>query len=161
MAKMTFDASAYTKQLDQLGADFDAIAKSAVYDAAAIVAKSIEAEIANLPRADEYERGSAQNPIDGITDSQRAGLIDGLGIARMEDDGQTINTKIGFDGYNATKTKKYPSGQPNAMIARSVESGTSFRRKNRFIKRAVDRARPAAEKAIADRFDAAIAKKFE
>ena len=55
--------------------------------------------------------------------------------------------KLGFDGYNKVKTRKYPQGQPNAMIARAVESGSSVRKKNPFIRRAVnDTQKQAVEK---------------
>ena len=32
-----------------------------------------------------------------------------------------LNVKLGFDGYNGMKTKKYPKGQPNVLLARSIK----------------------------------------
>lgn len=36
------------------------------------------------------------------------------------------NVKIGFDGYNNIRSKRWPQGQPNQMVARAIESGTSW-----------------------------------
>lgn len=158
MAKFTFDASQYMAALDKLGSDFTPLAKAAIYDAAGIVAAEITDEINALPRVADYVKGAAGELIDGVTDSQRAGLLSGLGIAKMQDNGGTIDTRVGFAGYNSTRTRKYPSGQPNAMIARAINSGTSFRAKNRFIARAVKNSKARAEAAITARMDAGIAK---
>lgn len=160
MAKISFDASAYVSRLNQLGQAVEPVSKMAIYDAAKIVTAAITDEINALPTEPENKRGTPEHPLHGVTEAQKRGLLAGVGIARMRDDGGIINTKIGFDGYNSTKTKKYPNGQPNALIARSVESGTTFRAKTRFIKRAVDKSKKQAEKAIADRFDSAMAKIF-
>lgn len=161
MATLKFDASAYVAKLNQLGKSIEPIAKMAVYDAAKIVTDAITDEIKALPTVRENQHGTSDKPLNGVTEAQKSGLLEGVGIARMRDEGGVINTKIGFDGYNKTRTRKFPNGQPNALIARSVEHGTTFRTKNRFIKRAVDKSKPKAEKAIADRFDSAMAKIFE
>lgn len=158
MAKITFDASQYMAALTKLGQNFAPAAKAAIYDAAGIVAAEITSEIQALPSVSEYQRGRPGELIDGVTGDQRAGLLEGLGIARMQDDGGMIHTRVGFDGYNATVTHEYPHGQPNAMIARAITSGTTFRAKNRFITRAMQRAKPKAEKSIADRMETAIKK---
>ena len=55
----------------------------------------------------------------------------------MENDKGYWNVKLGFDGYNKVKTKTYPNGQPNAMIARATESGSSVREKTPFVRTAV------------------------
>ena len=55
---------------------------------------------------------------------------------------------IGFDGYNSIKSAQWPQGQPNQMVARSVESGTSFMAANPVIKKSISKARPAAKKAM-------------
>lgn len=60
---------------------------------------------------------------------------------------------MGFDGYNSVKSARWPQGQPNQMVARAVESGTSFMEANPEIKRARARARKAAEKAMERTFE--------
>ena len=83
--------------------------------------------------------------------------MDGFGISRLKDDDGFVNVKLGFDGYNSTKTEKYPNGQPNVLIARSVNSGTTFRKKTKFVDKAVDSAKKAAEAAM----DAACSREIE
>ena len=95
--------------------------------------------------------GTTENPLPGgVTAPQKAGLIDGMGISPMQDDGGYLNVKIGFDGYNATKTEEYPQGQPNQLVARGVESGTSWKEKKPFIRPAINasKSRAAAEMAL-------------
>ena len=76
----------------------------------------------------------------------------------MQDQNGYLNVKIGFDGYNRTKTDQYPQGQPNQLVARGVESGTSWKQKHPFIRPAVTRARKKAEEKMAEVLDYEIKK---
>lgn len=125
--------------------------KKAVGAGAAVVADAIKSEIQGLPVTNQYNSGS-------ITSVQKKGLIEGFGIAKARDDDGFINVKLGFDGYNGQKTKKYPNGQPNSMIARSINSGSSFRQKDPFVDRATKASKAECEKAIQDKFDDEIQK---
>lgn len=60
-----------------------------------------------------------------------------------------LNVKLGFDGYNGMKTKKYPKGQPNVLLARSIESGSSIAKKRPFVAPAVRKTKKAAEETMA------------
>ena len=82
--------------------------------------------------------------------------MDGFGVSPLQDDSGYRNVKLGFDGYNSVKTKKYPQGQPNALIARVTESGSSYREKTPFIRPAVNAARKPAEKAGQAKIDEKI-----
>lgn len=88
----------------------------------------------------------------GPTEQQKAGLAESLGIAKIRKERWGLNVKIGFDGYNDIVTKRWPKGQPNMMVARSVESGTSFMQPQYFMERAVNAATAAVEKAIEEQF---------
>ena len=90
--------------------------------------------------------------------TQKQGLIASLGLSTMRDAGGYINTKLGFDGYNAVKTRKYPGGQPNALIARAAESGSVALIKTPFIRPGVRAAKKAAEKAMEKTLDKEIGK---
>lgn len=76
----------------------------------------------------------------------------------MQNDKGYLNVKIGFDGYNRTKTEKYPKGQPNQLVARGVESGTSWKQKKPFIRPAVNRTKKKAEQMMAEILDKEINK---
>lgn len=92
---------------------------------------------------------------------QKQGLKEGLGIAKMRNDGGLFNVKIGFDGYNKHKTEKYPNGQPNAMIARAIEKGTSFREPHKFVDPAVRKSKAHAEELMAKEIDRLISVAME
>lgn len=124
----------FDKYLDRLSAlNFDAykIVDEAVYDGAKVVADPVKQALENLP-VGPMKIVEHRNSINRI---QKEGLIESYGIAPLRDDGGFRNVKIGFDGYNNFITFKYPHGQPNAMIARTLESGTSFMPKNPVISR--------------------------
>lgn len=112
----------------------------AIFSGAAIVADAIRDNIKGLPK-------------EACTPKEKAGLLDGLGIARMEYKDGYYDVKIGFHGYNSVKTKKYPKGQPNAMIARSVEGGSSWRPRHPFVAPAIRATRAEAEKKMAEEID--------
>lgn len=130
----------------------------AVYVGAAVVADAVKAQINGLPVANQFAKSGER--INTITSTQKKGLQDGFGIARMKKDGDFYNVKLGFNGYNGQKTKKYPNGQPNSVIARSLCSGTSFRQKNDFVGRAIRATRAQAEQAMEKKLDEILEKRM-
>lgn len=115
----------------------------AIYGAAGIVADEIRASMEQVPTDEGY--GTTSNPTAGPKKAQLLGLEQGLGIASMQDDGTGyLHVKIGFDGYNEILSRRWPNGQPNQMVARSIESGTSWMQKNPFVRRAVTATRKRA-----------------
>lgn len=148
MASFQFKGvEAYIKKLNalQAGDKSDIIGKT-VYAGAAVVADAVRKSIEALP----VGTGTAKDGelVDTVTPTQKRGLLDGFGVSPLQDDDGFLNVKLGFDGYNGTRTKNYPKGQPNVLIARAVNSGTTFRKKTRFVDKAVSSSRKAAEKAM-------------
>ena len=158
MAKITFPGlNDYELMISRLTKNVDSVAGKAIYAGAGIVADAIKENIKDLPIVRGY--GTKENPLPGgVTAPQKAGLIDGLGISPMQNDGGYLNVKIGFDGYNATKTDKYPQGQPNQLVARGVESGTSWKEKKPFIRPAINASKSRAEAEMARILDQEIEK---
>lgn len=158
MAKITFPGlNDYELMISRLSKDVDDIAGKAIYAGAGIVADAIKENIKALPIVRGY--GTEKDPLPfGVTAPQKAGLIDGLGISPMQSDAGYLNVKIGFDGYNATKTEKYPQGQPNQLVARGVESGTSWKQKKPFIRPAINASKSRAEAEMARILDEEIEK---
>jgi hypothetical protein len=137
----------YIDKVDKLGGKSDGMAKRALYEGVAVVGESIRQAIIALP----------YHPTKGISHAQKEGLLDGLGFSLMKHPKKGVwYVKIGFDGYNSVRTKKHPNGQPNAMIAAAVNSGTSRRAKTNFIYKAVNRAKQQSMSAMKVRFDADI-----
>lgn len=137
----------YITDLTSLSTSSEEMIQRAVYPAAGIVADAVKAGIDSIP-------DSLLKP------GQREGLRAGLGIAPFRDEGGYIHVKVGMDGYNSRTSKKYPKGQPNAMIARAINSGTSFSGKYPFIDRAVSSTRAKAEQRMAEEFDKLTAEKM-
>lgn len=158
MAKITFPGlNDYELMISKLSKGVDDIAGRAIYAGAGIVADAIKENIKALPIVRGY--GTTENPLPGgVTAPQKAGLIDGMGISPMQNDAGYLNVKIGFDGYNATKTEKYPQGQPNQLVARGVESGTSWKQKKPFVRPAINASKSRAEAEMARILDQEIEK---
>ena len=167
MAKITFPGLAeYELMLSRLSKGAEAIAGKAIYAGAEIVADAIRSNIQGLQAVPD-EVGAiayAEKSPAPLTESAKEGLLDGLGISSMQDDNGYYNVKIGFDGpngengYNDLRTEKFPKGQPNVMIARSLESGSSIAPKRPFVRPAVNAVKKQAEAKMAEIIDEEIEK---
>lgn len=127
-----------------------------MFDGAAVVADRVKANIGSIPIDNRFVRGD--ETLNGISELQKQGLEQGFGIAPMRDEGGYMHVKLGFNGYNAVRSKKYPAGQPNSVIARSVNSGTSFRQRIPFVDDAVNASKAQAEEAMKKTFDEELGK---
>lgn len=119
----------YALRLSKLETGAEGIAKKALYAGAGVVADRIKANLSSVPKIPSY---------------QKKDLMDGFGITPMRNGGGMWDVHIGFDGYGSKPTANYPRGKPNQMIARAVESGTSFRPKTPFVRPAINSSRAAA-----------------
>ena len=170
MAKISFrNLEAYELQLSRLAAHSETIAEKAIYAGAAIVTDAIRANIEAIPAVSDKAGLIAYQKKEPapLTETAKQGLLEGLGITPMQDDNGYYNVKIGFDGpggehgYNDLKTKTYPKGQPNVMIARSLESGSSIAQKRPFVRPAVNAVKVQAEARMAEIIDQEIQKIVE
>lgn len=146
----------YIASLDDLRIHTKEIVGRSIYEGAKPVADAIRQGIRGIPI--DSRRYVRSGQLRGISRQQKQGLLDGFGITKMRTDGGKTNVKIGMDGYNSQTTRKYPRGQPNALIARSVESGTSFRAKHPFIAPAIRKTRKTAEERMRAEFEKALNK---
>ena len=140
----------YMKELDRLAKSTTGMVKRAVYQGAAVVANEVRAHIEALPVTD---RNPKKGDKLGVLEYERDGLLEGLGLSGMKDDNGFIYTAVGFDGYNRLTSEKYPNGHPNAMVARSIESGSSMRKKHPFMRPALKAARDRAVEAMRVQMD--------
>lgn len=146
----------YISQLQRCADKTEDIIKRSAWEGARIVMDAVKAEAQTIPT-----HGSTKGSTDivnGLTPTQKAGVIASLGIARFRQDGNFLNVKIGSDGYNTIYTKKYRKGQPNAMLIRALESGTSFRNPYPFVSRAVSKTRGKSIEAMRKQCDEEIKK---
>lgn len=148
----------YVAYVERLAENSEEILGEAVYEMAKVVADRVRANIEALPAVTNaanvatYKHGHSR-----LSEPEKQGLLDGFGVSAMQNDNGYINVKLGFDGYNSVKTQKYPKGQPNALIARVTESGSSYRTKTPFIRPAVRATKKTAEQAGQAKIDERIA----
>lgn len=148
MAKIEMQGmEAYLSELRKLGEATEPVCKAAVYAGARVVADAIKQEIKGLDRVTDAEAMAAwhQGRPAKISVSQKIGLVKSLGITPIRDKYGVFSAKVGFDGYNDIKSKRWPHGQPNQLIARSCESGSSAMTKQPFVRPTVKRVQGAAE----------------
>lgn len=129
-----------------------------IHPGAKIVANECKKRLENLKTDDTLFRitekfGDLRH---GPTKRQKAALIESMGIAKLRPYRDGYDVKLGFDGYNDIVSSRWPKGQPNAMIARSVNKGTSFMEAQPFMDQSVEVSRLKAMKAIEEQFDKEI-----
>lgn len=159
MATITFKRGRdYELRLSRLaGRELTKVCGHAIYDAAEIVADAIRQELENVPTDEGW--GTQSAPTAGPRKVQKEALLNVMGITSMStDQNGFINVKIGFDGYNDLQSKRWPRGQPNQMVARAIESGTTWMSKNRFVARAVAKTRKRAVEVMQKRAETEIQK---
>ena len=164
MAKATLKGfDEFFAAVEKIEGNTEAIAKAALYDGTEVMANALRTEISALSTVDEmyniiaFKTGKKMR----LSEKQKQGLLKSLGVATFEVTTKNINTKIGFKDYNDIKTKKYPKGQPNQMIARTLESGSSYMDKNPFIRRAINKTKKQAEEAMKEAVEERLKKEME
>ena len=137
MAKFKFiGAEIYVKSLEKLGKNTKPIIKKAIEAGAGVVADQVRANIMAIPLQNgRAKKGERKN---GISNVEKLDLLNSFGISPVQrsPDGYD-NAKLGFEGNSSIKTEAFPEGKPNAMIARGVESGTSWMKPHPVFRKAL------------------------
>lgn len=165
MAKIKFTGlDSYMAKLSALEKSADAIVETTVKAGARIAADAMRAEIENLPTSEHDGKpwfGTPGHLARGPSQAQKQGLLDSLGITSVGDDGTGfINAKVGFDGYNSVRSKQWPNGEPNLLVARAVNSGTSFMEAHPFAKTAYSKSSQKARREMKKTAEKALDKHF-
>lgn len=129
------------KKLSDLGKAGDDICSRALYDGMSATADALAAAVEGLPTEPFHPLPGASNgtePLNVLTEDDKADLLGGIGIAKFERPGDGANSVASFDGYSRHKSKRFPKGVPLVVIARSIESGSSTRKKIPFVRRAAN-----------------------
>ena len=151
----------YELMLGKIGDASKDICGAAIYEGAKIIADEVKANLESLNvTTDELAMLKAKKGEPTyITQRAKEGLIKSFGVTPMsQDDSGIYNVKLGFDGYNDVKTKKWTKGQPNQLIARACESGSSAMIKQPFFREAVQKTKKKAESRMAEVLDEKIKK---
>ena len=145
----------YLKFLETMEVHSESAAKSALGQGAKVCADEVKKRIQSMPAVPDAENVKAYNNDKPyrLSVSQKAGLLAGLGIAGHKATAFDVNTSIGFDGYNDVRTNKYPNGQPNQLVARIYENGTSYSAKMPFVRPAKNACKGKVEAAMVAAFN--------
>ena len=146
----------YLDQLRKLEKGTDTVCKAAIYAGAGVLADGIRQELKSdtLVISDKAAMAAwNENKQTYISEKQRKGLLESLGVTPIRDKFGIFDAKIGFDGYNDIKTERWPNGQPNALIARACESGSSAMLKQPFIRPTEKRLKNAVYQAMDEAAD--------
>lgn len=154
----------YLSELRKLEKGTDSVCKAAVYAGAKVLADGIKQELISDVEAISDKAAMARwraGKPGYISVSQKKGLIESLGVTPIRDKFGHFDAKIGFDGYNDVETDRWPGGQPNQLIARACESGTTAMLKQPFIRPTEKRLTPEVYKAMEEAADKEIQKILE
>lgn len=114
------------------------VMKAACYAGIKVLADTLDTEIAGLPEEEGYMPNGVKRNV--VTKHQKEMLRKRLGISRIDSTTEKADVVVSFAGYDDKPTKKYPNGLPIPLLARSIESGSSVRVKNPFVRRAFNKA---------------------
>ena len=146
----------FVETLNMIGEKTGGVSKKCAYDGARLMADGIKEKVEQLPiDSDGFTVGT--DPLNVITAQDRADLAACVGISRIENNGMATTVSVSFDGYISRTERKYPNGVPAALIARSLEKGTSVRAKKPFLRPAVNAKKAAALAAMQETMAESIA----
>ena len=129
--------------LARLNADAEKVAAESLYEGAGIIADAF-ANAARSIRTEPFTHKKAKRL---PSPEEKAAIIGKTGIARFDKNGSEVNTLIGVSGAAGYANV---GGKPKAvrLIARSINSGTSFMHKQPVFRQAKSKATGAAQAAI-------------
>lgn len=134
--------------LAKLGERAQEVASGALFDGAGIVADAMRAAVGSIVTEPFHYVADADSVGKRYASpDEKAALVGKSGIAKFHKDGDGVDTLIGISGQAGYATV---GGKPKAvrLIARSINSGTSFMHKQPVFRRAKSKANGPAQAAI-------------
>ena len=135
--------------LAKLGDKSTAAAASGLYDGAGVMAGEIQQKAGSISTAPfHYAVFITREP----SPEEKEIVQQGIGIAKFNKNGSEVNTSVGYGnaGYAMLAGKQ----KAVAQIANAINSGTSFMKKQPFVRNAVASARRKSEEAIVKTIEA-------
>lgn len=129
--------------LGKLESEAELVASGALYDGAGVVADAMSKAVDNIKTEPFRYKRDSRMP----SPEEKEALRGGIGIARFKKNGSEVDTLIGFtkgDGYVMLGKKKTAV----RLIARSINSGTSFMTKQPVFRKAASKSKSNAEAAM-------------
>lgn len=143
-----------TGMLKQAGEAAEGIAAQALYKGAGIVADEISREARGVTtKPFRYANGWQREP----SPEEKAAIVaaGAAGIAKFQKTGNEVNTSVGYSrsGYAMVAGKL----KPIPKIVNAINSGTSFMKKQPFIRKAVSKSQSKATDAISAEVERLVA----
>lgn len=140
------------RTLAQLGEKAQDVASGALFKGAGVVADAMKAAVNSIACEPQRpkNRPPAKTPARLPTPAEKAAVVDKTGIAKFRKENGEVNTLIGVTG-NAGYAMVNGHRKPVRMIARAINSGTSFMKKQPVFRRAKSMSTSQAQAAIVAR----------
>lgn len=133
-----------TNKLRSLGDAAEKVASEGLYEGAGVMADAVSRAVQGIATSSfRYANGWQRNP----SPEEKALLANAShGIAKFRKNGAVVSTSVGFSnaGYGQLGGKTVPVPK----IANAINSGTSFRKKQPFFRKAVSQSRSQTLAAI-------------
>lgn len=142
-----------SEMLDQMEQQAPAVAAKALYDGAGLMAEEINKGVKTIKTAPFKFKKETRLPSPEEKEIIEAAAA---GIAKFNKDGTEVDTSVGF--RNAGYAELAGKMVPIPKIVNAINSGTSFMKKQPFVRRSAKTATPkvleAMRKRIEEEFDA-------
>lgn len=129
-----------TQFFDGLEGGVNGVASAALYKGAGVVADAISGAISGI-QTEPYRRVNEGDPKRKPSPEEKAVLGQGhFGIAKFRKGGAEVTTSIGMGNSGYGSLGRSGKSVPVPVIARSIDSGTSFMQKQPFLRKALNTA---------------------
>ena len=138
--------------LKKLGDNAGRAAATGLYEGAGVMAEEIKGSAANIRTAPFHYAVFIQRQ---VSPEEKAVVQSGIGIARFDQGSDGVNTSVGY-GRRSGYAMMAGRMKPIPKIANAINSGTSFLKKQPFVRKAVDSGSPKASDAIVKKIEEKI-----
>lgn len=149
----------FQAQLASLTQDIQKINRGGLGEAAGYVADQMKHALESMPV--RPDKPTDRHRLYGATVSEKNQIIQNFGISRFNDNGDRIETAIGFHGYVHTPSAKFNDQIPTGMLMQCIEYGTQFRRGIHLISKTERQIREAAAEKARKYIEEKITEKME
>lgn len=144
-----------SEALDQLEKNAAAAAAQGLYEGAGVMADEVNQSAAGI-RTEEFHYAVFPGATSRLPSPEEKEIVmqAAAGIAKFQTDGTEIDTSVGFRnaGYAQLKGRTVPI----PVIVNAINSGTSFMKKQPFIRKAASKGGPKAIKAMKDKIESVL-----
>ena len=135
-----------SEMIAKLGEDAGKTAAGGLYEGAAVMAGEIKKGAEGILTAPFAYAGGGKTRMPS-PEEKDAVLSAGIGIAKFDRNGSEVNTSVGYNGAGYVDTA-YGKRKAIAQIANAINSGTSFMKKQPFVRKAANAGAAKAGAAI-------------